>query len=91
MFFDYFCNAMLHNQKLYKMETIRSLFDSMPWLLPVIAILALWDGIWKLIGLWKSARNDHMVWFIIIALINSIGIIPIIYILKNKNRKERDY
>ena len=66
------------------------------WFLVVILI---WEGVWKLIALWKAARNKHLVWFIVLALVNSVGILPILYIYvfsklpkgtkatKNKKRK----
>ena len=60
------------------------------WFIPLIIILAVWDGVWKLIALWKAARNKHLAWFICIALINTVGILPIIYILINKNREQND-
>jgi len=47
----------------------------------VIILLALWDGVWKLIALWKSARNDQLAWYICLAIFNTIGILPILYIL----------
>ena len=47
------------------------------WLLVIIAI---WSLTWKLIALWKSARNNHLGWFIIMALVNTVGILPILYI-----------
>jgi predicted permease len=50
-------------------------------LIPVIIALAIWDGVWKLIALWKSARNDQLAWFICLAIFNTIGILPILYIL----------
>jgi len=59
----------------------QQLFSAMPWLLPVIMIAVIWEGVWKLIALWKSARNDHLAWFICIAIFNTIGILPIIYLL----------
>lgn len=43
-------------------------------------ILVLWDLIWKGIGLWKAARNEEKYWFIAILIINSLGIVPILYI-----------
>ena len=56
--------------------------------LPFVAVfialavmVAIWDGVWKLIALWKSARNGHMAWFICLAIFNTAGILPIIYIL----------
>jgi hypothetical protein len=58
------------------------------WLLPLILILALWEIVWKLIAMWKAGRNNDLGWFIAIALINSAGILPIIYILLNKKKKE---
>ncbi|MFB6246608.1 MAG: DUF5652 family protein [Candidatus Pacearchaeota archaeon] len=46
----------------------------------ILVVLILWTAFWKLFGLWKSARNNHVVWFMIIALVNTVGILPIIYI-----------
>jgi hypothetical protein len=48
--------------------------------LPVIILLSLWDGVWKVIGMWKSARNHQLAWFICIAIFNTVGILPIIYL-----------
>jgi hypothetical protein len=55
-----------------------------PWFIPIIIIISIWDAVWKLIALWKAARNNHLAWFICIAIFNTIGILPIIYILINK-------
>lgn len=46
----------------------------------VIILLAIWDGVWKLIALWKSARHDQLAWFICLAIFNTVGILPILYI-----------
>ena len=70
------------------MEELQNLQESLAWLMPVIIVLFIWEAIWKLIALWKAARNNHLAWFICIALINSLGILPIIYILiHRKNSK----
>jgi hypothetical protein len=47
----------------------------------VLFILSIWDVIWKVIAMWKSARNNQLAWFICIAIFNTIGILPILYIL----------
>jgi len=47
----------------------------------VIIVLAIWDGVWKLIALWKSARSDQLAWYICLAIFNTAGILPILYIL----------
>jgi len=62
----------------------QQLHSMLPWLIPLIIILAIWDSVWKLIAMWKAGRNNHLAWFICIALINTIGILPIIYILSQR-------
>jgi hypothetical protein len=68
------------------MEKLQHLQETFPWLLPLIIILALWEGVWKLIAMWKAARNNHLTWFICISLINTVGILPIVYILMQKKK-----
>ena len=46
----------------------------------LFAIIFVWIVVWKLLALWKSARNNQIVWFLIIAVINTIGILEILYI-----------
>lgn len=55
----------------------------------IIILIVLWDAIWKLIALWKAARNNHHIWFILIGIINSVGILPLVYILLY-NRRIKD-
>lgn len=68
------------------MEKLQQLLDAYPWILPLIIILSVWELTWKLIALWKAGRNNHLAWFICIALINTIGILPIIYILNQRKK-----
>jgi hypothetical protein len=64
------------------MEKIQTLIDIFPsWFFPVMLILGVWEGVWKLIAMWKAGKNNHLAWFICIALINTVGILPIIYII----------
>jgi len=58
------------------------------WLIPVIIVVAIWDTVWKLIAMWRAAQNKHLAWFICIFLINTIGILPILYILFNKEKAD---
>jgi len=46
----------------------------------MIILISVWDGVWKLIALWKAATKRSLAWFIILAVINSAGILPILYI-----------
>lgn len=46
----------------------------------LFAIILIWIVVWKLLALWKSARNNHIVWFIVLAVVNTVGILEILYI-----------
>lgn len=43
-------------------------------------LAAVWSITWKGIALWKAARLGHRNWFIALLVVNTIGILEIIYI-----------
>ena len=47
----------------------------------VLVLLLMWDLIWKGIALWKCGRQNQLIWFIVILIFNTAGILPIIYLL----------
>jgi hypothetical protein len=49
-------------------------------IIPLI-LLAIWDLIWRGIALWHTAKNKQKGWFICLLIFNTIGILPIIYLL----------
>lgn len=55
-------------------------------LLIVFAIL--FDFILKGIALWHAGKNQQLVWFIVLLIINSIGILPLIYLLFVDKKKK---
>lgn len=60
------------------------------WFIVLIAILAIWESVWKMVGLWRSARNNKLAWFICIAVINTIGILPMVYVLVIDKKGKED-
>ncbi len=49
-----------------------------PWL--TIPLVLVWDAVWRGIALWRAGRNARLAWFIALLVVNSVGILPIIYI-----------
>lgn len=45
-----------------------------------IILALLWTLPWKGVALWKTARNSHLIWFIALLLVNTLGILEILYI-----------
>lgn len=60
------------------------------WAPIALVIFAAWTLFWKGLALWRAARNDSRPWFIILLLVNTLGILEIIYlfiIAKSKSDK----
>ena len=57
------------------------------WIIWVIIIICLWDSVWKLIAMWRAARLKKLGWFILLAIFNTIGVLPIMYLLYEKRGK----
>ena len=71
--------------------TIESLalnFTASAYFMPVIVLIILWDFFWKAWGLWVSAQRKEKIWFALILIINSAGILPIIYLWLRLWRKK---
>lgn len=54
-----------------------------------IGIVVLWSVFWKGWALWISARGSHKVWFVVFLLLNTLGILEIIYIYFISKRADR--
>jgi hypothetical protein len=46
----------------------------------LVIALVIWEFAWKGIAMWKAARNGDTPWFVILLVINTVGILPILYI-----------
>lgn len=69
------------------METTITDFLSRPEIMPfvkvapwVLALLVVWSIVWKGMALWKAARRESKGWFIVLLLVNTLGILEILYI-----------
>ncbi len=86
------------------METINNLMASSSWLtqLPpqvwgitaigvttLLAIVVIWSLIWKGLALWKAARNGSKWWFVIILIVNTLGLLEILYYFFLDNKKSK--
>jgi len=50
-------------------------------------IALLWSTFWKLLALWRSVKSDQKYWFIAIFLLNTLGILEIVYLLRFAKKK----
>ncbi len=43
-------------------------------------VITVWELFWKGMALWRAARNNNLYWFIALLLLNTLGILPILYL-----------
>lgn len=54
----------------------------------LIIPLTILDLILRGISLWKAAKKDQRFWFVSLLIINSVGILPLTYLLLNRETND---
>jgi hypothetical protein len=47
----------------------------------IVVLVVFWSIVWKGIALWHSARRGEKWWFVALLVINTLGILEIIYLV----------
>jgi predicted membrane channel-forming protein YqfA (hemolysin III family) len=45
-------------------------------------VLLAWSILWKGIALWNASKNSQRNWFIVMLIVNTIGVLEIIYLFR---------
>jgi hypothetical protein len=53
----------------------------------IFILAAIWIIPWKGVALWRAARNLNVAWFVILLIINTLGILEIVYIFAFSKKK----
>lgn len=56
-------------------ETTSLAMSAHPWIFPVL----IWTLVWKGLSLWKAVKNDSKPWFVVLLVVNTFGILEILY------------
>jgi hypothetical protein len=46
---------------------------------PWFYLIVVWSLIWKALALWRAAKNDSKIWYVILLVLNTAGILEILY------------
>lgn len=56
----------------------------------LIVIVAIWSLVWKGFALWRAGRENSPIWFIVLLVVNTVGILEIVYLFGfSKKARER--
>ncbi|VVB83865.1 Uncharacterised protein [uncultured archaeon] len=61
-------------------ESLKIITEQSGISIALLVIIILWTFIWKIAALIKAAKNRSAGWVIVFALINTVGILEILYI-----------
>lgn len=48
----------------------------------VLVLITLWTIPWKVYSVWLAVKNNHKKWFVVLLILNTVGILEIFYIFK---------
>lgn len=51
------------------------------WVRVALPILVVWDLAWRGPALWRAARRSEMGWFVSLLILNTGGLLPMLYLL----------
>ncbi|MFA6461793.1 MAG: DUF5652 family protein [Candidatus Woesearchaeota archaeon] len=63
------------------MIDVNAMYQPTMWMMSIFFLFMVWDLIWKGLGLWYAGKYQQKGWFIAILIINTVGVLPIIYLL----------
>lgn len=46
-----------------------------------IVLASIWSIVWKGIALWHASKNEQKSWYVVILILNTLGLLPIIYLI----------
>lgn len=60
-----------------------------PLLFAALILVTIWSLIWKGLALWKAAKNSDKVWYVLLLIVNTMGILEIVYYFYFSKKKEK--
>ncbi len=55
----------------------------------LIFIFIVWSTVWKGLALWRAARRNDKVWYTVLLVVNTVGVLEIIYLLLTRKETEK--
>ena len=57
----------------------------------ITTLIVFWSLPWKVLALWKAARNNQKWWFLSFVLINTVGLLEILYLFVFSKAKKNNF
>lgn len=57
------------------------------WQSILFYLIFVWSLVWKGVALWKAAKSEQRNWFVVMLVLNTFGILEIIYLFRFTKKK----
>lgn len=54
-----------------------------------LIVFIVWELIWKGLALYRAGKKQQLVWFIFILILNTMGVLPIIYLIISRKQDKK--
>jgi len=72
-------------------NAVMAQFGIPSWAFGILIVIMIWSSVWKLFALWTAGRKNSIVWFVVLALVNTMGILEILYIFVFSKMKKSNF
>lgn len=55
--------------------------------LVVVTVITIWSTLLKGIALWRAANHKQIYWFIVMLIINTVGILELVYLFRFSKKR----
>lgn len=62
-------------------------FSNLPFPQFSLSLIFLWSTFWKGLALWRASQNQQLKWFLALLILNTVGILEIVYLFKFAKKK----
>lgn len=69
------------------MNESMTFMNEQPALFGLIVVLAFWSSIWKAFALYRAGANRSVPWFVVLFVVNTLGILEILYLFVFSKKK----
>ena len=64
-------------------------FSLSPIEITSLTVLIIWELFWKGLALWKAAKRNDKIWYIVLLVLNTAGLLEILYIFVFARREDK--
>lgn len=62
-----------------------------PMVMSFVLVVVLWTLLWKGLALWRAAKRGDIWWFIAMLVLNTVGLLEIVYLFVVSGAKLSDF